>query len=74
MTKRAQVYLALIFTFLIGNHKGFIALWTEDTKEPAVVFPYSVASLPLADQAALEQGIQIESMDQLNRLLEDYLS
>ena len=69
-----QIYLALVFAFLIGNHKGFIALWKDPAGEPAIVFPYSVASLPPEDQRLLEKGIYLESEVELNRLLEDYLS
>ena len=50
-----QIYLALVFAFLIGNHKGFIALWTDPAGEPAIIFPYSVASLPQKDQQLLEK-------------------
>ena len=69
-----QIYLALVFAFLIGNHKGFIALWTDPAGEPAIIFPYSVASLPQKDQQLLEKGIILESKTDLNQLLEDYLS
>ena len=69
-----QIYLALVFPFLIGNHKGFIALWKDPAGDPAIVFPYSVASLPQADQQLLEKGIILESQAELDRLLEDYLS
>ena len=69
-----QIYLALVFVFLIGNYKGFIALWKDPVGDPAMVFPYSVASLPQKDQQLLNEGIYLESEAQLNALLEDYLS
>ena len=69
-----QIYLALVFTFLIGNYKGFIALWKDPAGDPAIVFPYSVSSLPPQDQQLVNKGIYLESEGQLNRLLEDYLS
>lgn len=69
-----QIYLALVFTFLIGNYKGFIALWKDPAGDPAIVFPYSVSSLPPRDQQLVNKGIYLESEGQLNRLLEDYLS
>lgn len=72
--KGFPVYLALIFTFLLGTHEGFIALWQGDAKEPVAVFPYRSESLPLSDRQALEQGIRIETEADLARLLEDYLS
>lgn len=67
-------YLALLGAFLIGNYKGYIALWTNDAEKPAKVFPYSVASLPPADQTRVNAGIRVDSEEDLRQLLEDYLS
>lgn len=67
-------YLALVAAFLIGNYQGYIALWTDEDSAPAKVFPYCVASLPPADQERIDQGIRVDSEDDLRRLLEDYLS
>lgn len=72
--KRAQVYIALFFGFLLGVQNGFIALWKDGSPEPIQVFPYRAASLPIADQQALENGIRIDSGTDLAQLLEDYLS
>lgn len=72
--KGFPIYLALIFTFLLGTHEGFVALWRHGDQRPAVVFPYRAANLPPADQQALEKGIRIETEAELARLLEDYLS
>jgi len=69
-----QIYLTLFFAFLLGSHKGFIALWTGAGPEPDHIFPYSVSSLPIQDQRRLESGILLESEEALIRLLEDYLS
>ncbi len=74
MKKRGHIYLSLVLAFLIGNYRGYIALWTGGGEKPTEIYPYSVASLPLADQAALEKGIVINTQEELNRLLEDYLS
>ena len=65
---------ALLLGLLLGVHEGRIALWVQGQSQPLQVFPYSAASLPDADYLALEKGIPIESRDQLNQLLEDYLS
>ena len=71
---KIYMYLTLIFTFLIGNYQGYIALWTQQSAKPDYVFPYSVASLPPADQIAVENGIRIETEADLRQILEDYLS
>lgn len=69
-----QLYLALMAAFLIGNHKGFIALWTDSGEDPKIVFPYSVTSLPPEDQQRVNEGIRVESEAQLHGLIEDFLS
>ena len=69
-------YLSALFAlmFLLGNYKGYLALWKEDCPEPFQVFPLQVASLPQADQTALENGIRARSETELSSLLEDFLS
>ncbi len=72
--KHAFLYLTLIFTFILGSHEGFVALWTQAGGDPAWVSPYKVSSLPTQDQKSLEQGIQVTSCQELHQLLEDLLS
>ena len=72
--RQIPLYLTLIFSFILGVHEGRVALWRTPGGEPDTVFPYSAASLPPADQKRLEEGIVIDSEEDLMRLLEDYLS
>lgn len=72
--KKSFVQHLLLLGFILGTFKGRIALWVDGNAEPLHIFPNSVASLPPADQLALEKGIPIESRDELLHLLEDYLS
>ena len=72
--KYVSVYLALFLAFLLGNHEGFVALWIPPDPEPAKVYPYSITSLPKPDQELLKKGIPVDSEENLNALLEDYLS
>jgi len=60
--------------FLLGSFRGYVALWDEDDPDPKHIFPCPVASLPEADQKALEEGVYARSEMELNILLEDYLS
>ena len=60
--------------FLLGSHKGYLALWKEDSPEPCQIFPVKVASLPEADRHALSEGIIARSDLELSSLLEDFLS
>ena len=68
------LYFTLIFGFLLGISDGYVALWKTGNPKPEEIFPYQAKFLPVADQQALEKGIFIDSTDELNRLLEDYLS
>lgn len=64
----------LLLAFLLGSHKGYLALWKEDRPEPFQIYPVKVDSLPPADQEALAQGIPARSDLELAELLEDFLS
>ena len=72
--KKTLLYSILLFGFLLGVHKGKIALWRGEQKTPFMVFPYSVRSFPKNDRLVLEEGIRFESMDELRQMLADYLS
>lgn len=66
--------MLLAFTFLLGIHDGKVALWQEDDPKPVKVFPYRASMLPDDAQEQLKKGIRIESMEDLDRLIEAYLS
>lgn len=66
--------ILFIFGFLLGIHQGKVALWKDDDPKPVRVFPYSAQLLPPADRQALEEGIRFESLDDLMRVITDYLS
>jgi hypothetical protein len=72
MKKRSLVYLSLIFAFLLGTYRGYVAIWEDG--EPVWITQRPVEMLPPADQAALNTGIVVKSTAELNQLLEDYLS
>ena len=66
--------LLLISMFLLGSHKGYLALWKDEGTEPFQIFPVKVDSLPDADQEKLSDGIEARSDLELSSLLEDFLS
>ena len=74
LKKIRYLYLALVFGFILGISDGYVALWKDGDPKPAEVFPYQARFLPVSDQQALERGIHLNSIDELNQLLEDYLS
>lgn len=65
---------ALLAVYLLGVHDGKVALWKGDDPEPYRVFPYNVSQLPEDAQKQLEAGIPADSLKELRRIVENYLS
>ena len=74
MFKRVIATNLLLFGFILGIHEGKIALWKDNQSKPMKVFPYQASILPEADQQRLEKGIHVDSLSELYKLVEDYLS
>lgn len=64
----------LIFGFLLGVYEGKIALWQDGKEKPIKVTPYEVTMFPEDDQQKLKNGIHVESLKELQKLIEDYFS
>ena len=64
----------LLLSLTLGCFRGYLALFDKGASEPKQIFPCQVSSLPDADRQALEKGIPVRSQEELNRLLEDFLS
>lgn len=74
MIKRRILSGMVLLSFVLGSCKGYIALWKDGQAEPVKVFPYKVSSLPASDREKLERGVKLDSMEELEQLIEDYLS
>lgn len=74
MKRRNIIMSILLFGFILGVYEGKVALWKDNQKKPMKVFPYQVSILPQADQQRLQQGIHVDSLNELYKLVEDYLS
>ena len=72
--KKQHLLPLLAVMYLLGNHRGYLALWKEDHSDPWQIYPVKVESLPESDQKALAQGIPARSEIELSSLLEDFLS
>ena len=76
--KKTKLYhrlcVILLLSFLLGVRDGKLALWKDGEAEPWRVFPYPIAVLPLETQQELKNGIRIDSMEDLDRILENLLS
>ena len=64
----------LALVWVLGCHKGYLALYKDRSPEPFQIFPCPVENLPEQDQAELTQGIQIRTQEALDQILEDFLS
>lgn len=74
MGKKRLLALFLLASMTLGCFRGYLALFDKGASEPRQIYPCPVASLPDTDRAALEKGIPVRTEEELNRLLEDYLS
>ena len=76
--KRSQISRCLcsilLLGFLLGVHNGRIALWKDGQNHPMKVFPYPAAVLPEATQQQLLKGMRVDSMEDLDQLLEILIS
>lgn len=69
-----QLCALLLFGFLLGVCDGKIAIWRDGEAQPWRTFPYPVAVVPAETQAQLRQGIRIDTLEDLDALLENLLS
>ena len=74
MKMKAWLCTMLMFGFLLGAYEGKVALFREGSAKPMKVFPYDVSLLPEADQKRLEDGVYADSLNELRKIVEDYLS
>ena len=73
MYKRKTVIFLLLSLYL-GLHNGYLALWEAHSALPKTVYPYHFSTYPKLDQDALKAGVQIETDNQLQALLDDLTS
>ena len=64
----------LALAWILGCHKGYLALYKDHAPEPCQIYPCPVENLPEQDQLELSQGIQIRTQEALDQILEDFLS
>lgn len=74
MRKRRAFTLLLLLSMTLGCFRGYLALFDKGAAEPRQIFPCQVSTLPEADRVSLEKGIPVRTEEELNRLLEDFLS
>ena len=60
--------------YTMSEYKGKIAVFRNNESVPLDIFDVYVATLPQHDRVLLERGIQIETPEELQKLIEDYTS
>ena len=71
--KRKWVAVLLLYVVL-GNWKGYLALFDGNSAEPRQIFPLRIEAMSQEDQDALNGGILIRNERRLQELLQQYLS
>ena len=74
MKMKAWLCTLLLFGFLLGVHEGKVALFRDGSTKPMKVFPYDISMLPEADQKRLKDGVYADSLNELRKIVQDYLS
>ncbi len=54
------------------EYQGKIGIFLPTESEPYEILPTDISVLPEFDQIALRQGIELQSKQELNRLIEDF--
>lgn len=67
------LFLFLVLSLYLGLHQGHLAIFSREDGLQTTL-PYRVALFPRLDQQALSDGIPFCSREELQRLLEDFLS
>ena len=65
--------LFLLMSLYLGLHQEHLAVYSQNGNLKSIL-PYRAALYPKFDQQALKEGIPFSCPEELNRLLEDFLS
>ena len=62
------------YPYLLKAYNGKLAVFTDDLIHPNLVFDVYLKTLPEFDQVQLQQGIRVQTYEELTSLIEDYIS
>ena len=57
--------------YVVKSHKGKIGIFSSDGDLIQIIDVY-IKTLPIADREMLEEGIDIDNVDELRDIIEDY--
>lgn len=60
--------------YTIAEYQGKIAVFKNGENVPMDIYNVYVSTLPQHDKTLLEQGIKIETPEELQKIIEDYTS
>ena len=69
---KEKIAALLLLGFLLGIHNGQIGVWKDQDPTPMRVIPCPVWVLSQRQQQMLQQGIRIDSMADVERLLTEF--
>ncbi len=58
--------------YILKGYYNQIAVYETGDETPIRILDVPVSSLPYAEQSALRNGLQVSSLEELQRLIEDY--
>lgn len=61
-------------TYIVREHNGMVAVFQQGEDKPFKITDTYVSSLPNADRQSLSNGIQVDTKEELRKLLEDLCS
>lgn len=62
------------YVYTLGEYNGFLAVFEADDKTPVTIYDTPVNILPDSDREMLKEGITAQTMNQLQKIIEDYSS
>lgn len=62
------------YPYMLRTYEGKLAVFTDDPVTPDMVFEVYVRTLPEQDQEELRLGIPVKTFEELNALVEDFIS
>lgn len=65
---------AKLATYLVKTYNGEIGIFRVGEEKPFRILHVKTDSLPVADQKLLSSGISVQSSEQLQQVVEDYIS
>jgi hypothetical protein len=74
ISQKKSSELSLPYLYIIKDYEGKVSVFEKNKKEPIMITDVLVSSLPELDAKEMQKGIFINSKEELDSLIEDYIS